>query len=155
MLAALKSLLAELTDGSKAERFDDNDYRLASAALLVHATTIDGSVADSEREKLQAVLMDRFKLDQEAASELIAEAMDAEREAVDLHRFTSLLDRVLDDAGRRRMVEMLWQVVLVDGRVNEFEDNLVWRVADLLHVPSRHRVEIRRQVAAAQADAGE
>ena len=27
---------------------------------------------------------------------------------------------------------MMWEIVLADGRVNEFEDNLMWRAADLL-----------------------
>ena len=53
-------------------------------------------------------------------------------EAVDLYRFTSLLNRSLDEEGRCRIVEMMWQVVYADGDVTEFEDNLIWRAADLL-----------------------
>ena len=42
---------------------------------------------------------------------------------------------------------MMWEIVFVDGRVNEFEDNLMWRAADLLGVSSRDRIALRRQVA--------
>jgi uncharacterized tellurite resistance protein B-like protein len=47
---------------------------------------------------------------------------------------------------------MMWEIIYADGHLNEFEDNLVWRAADLLHVSSRERVEIRRRVAGEQAD---
>jgi len=148
MLESLKSLVADLTGGGKrAERFADNDYRVAAAALLVHAATIDGEMAAVERDKLAAVLKERFDLDDDANAALIDQATAAEHEAVDLYHFTSTLNRVLDDAGRRRVVEMMWQVIYADGRLNEFEDNLVWRAADLLNVSSRDRVEIRQRVA--------
>ena len=110
---------------------------MAAAALLIHAATIDGAMSDIERDRLVGVLRQRFSLDQAAAEELVTEATKAEQQAVDLYRFTSLLDRTLDDAGRQQIVEMLWQIAYADGRVTEFEDNLIWRAADLLHVPVR------------------
>jgi uncharacterized tellurite resistance protein B-like protein len=152
MLDALRTFLNDLAGDKPEARFADNDYRLAAAALLVHVTVIDGATSPAERERLHAILKYRFELDDAATEELIAEATLVEGEAVDLYRFTSLLDRSLDEEGRRRIVEMMWEIIYADGRVNEFEDNLVWRVADLLHVPSRDRLELRRRVAVQQHD---
>jgi len=153
MLASLKALVSEITGGTRPQdRFEENDYRLAAAALLVHALAVDGRVTRAERQRLHALLQSRFDLNAAAADELIAEAILAEGDAVDLYGFTSQLNRSLDEQGRLRIIEMLWQIIYVDGQVNEFEDNLVWRVADLLHVPSRDRIELRRQVAAARGE---
>ncbi len=148
MLDSLKKFVAELTEGGKDPgRFEDSDYRLSAAALLIHAATVDGAIADAEREKLHTVVKQRFKLDNDEADKLLEAAVDAELNAVDLYSFTSLLNRTMDEAGRRRLVEMMWEVVYADGRVSEFEDNLLWRAADLLNVPSRERIELRRQAA--------
>jgi uncharacterized tellurite resistance protein B-like protein len=155
MLTALKNLLSELTGGKHTDRFEENDYRVAAAALLVHAATIDGSMSQAKRERLYAVLKARFTLDDAATAELIKEATAVESEAVDLYHFTSLINRALDEDGRRRVIEMLWQVVYADGRVSEFEDNLVWRAADLLNVSSRDRIALRQRVARQAHDGGE
>ena len=146
MLETLKNFFTEFT-GKHPDRFADNDYRLAAAALLVHAATIDGDMSAAERDKLQTVLKSCFSLDDDATTELIDRATAAEHEAIDLYHFTSTLNSKLNDDGRRRVIEMMWEVIYADGRLNEFEDNLVWRAADLLNVPSRDRVEIRRRVA--------
>ena len=152
MLAALKQFLNDFADGSKPPaRFDDNDHRLAAAALLIHVAAIDGSMSQAERSRLRAVLMQRFRLDDSAADELVHEAAEVERDAVDLYRFTSLINRSLDEDGRCRIVEMMWQVVFADGKVSEFEDNLIWRAADLLHVPREARIGLRRKVAGERA----
>jgi uncharacterized tellurite resistance protein B-like protein len=151
MLAALKQFLNEFTEGEKSPaRFDDNDYRLAAAALLVHTAMIDGGMSDAERNRLHGLIMQRFALDAEAADELIREATEVEQEAVDLYGFTSLINRSVDEEGRCRIVEMMWQVVYADGEVSEFEDNLIWRAADLLGVSRRVRIGLRRQVAGEQ-----
>jgi uncharacterized tellurite resistance protein B-like protein len=148
MLDILKDFLSDLGGGAKTQAlFDENDYRLAAAALLIHVMTIDGSETSAEHETLASLLRDRFGLDDKAATELIEAATEADREAVDLYRFTSLINRSLDEDGRRRIVEMMWQMVFADGKVNEFEDNVVWRAADLLGISSRDRVTLRQQVA--------
>ena len=98
------------------------------------------------------MLKSRFALDDAATDELIDVGTLAENEAVDLYRFTSLINRSLDEQGRLGIVEMMWEVVFADGRVNEFEDNLMWRVADLLGVSSRDRIALRRRVAGEKAE---
>jgi uncharacterized tellurite resistance protein B-like protein len=149
MLELLKEFLGEVGAGTKpAGRFDDNDYRLAAAALLIHISMVDGEISPRERERLETVLKREFNLDDGATAELIEAATAADREAVDLYSFTSLLNRSLDEDGRRRMVEMMWQIVFADGRMSEFEDNIVWRASDLLGISQRDRVELRRSVSA-------
>jgi len=66
---------------------------------------------------------------------------------VDLYHFTSVIMRTVDETGRLRIVEMMWELVYADGNVTEFEDNVVWRAADLLGVSSRDRLDLKHQVA--------
>jgi len=151
MFEAFKSFVADLADGNKPQSgFDDNDYRVAGAALLIHAAAIDGNFSDAERTRLHELLMQRFELDDAAADELIAKATKVEQEAVDVYHFTRLLNGTLDEPGRCRMVEMLWEIAYADGKVSDFEDNLIWRAADLLGVSSRERIALRQHVAAAR-----
>jgi uncharacterized tellurite resistance protein B-like protein len=72
-------------------------------------------------------------------------AVAADREAVDLYHFTHLLMGALDEKGRLRVIEMLWEMAFADGAVGEFEDNMMWRVADLLAVSPRDRITLRQQ----------
>jgi uncharacterized tellurite resistance protein B-like protein len=152
MLKEITAFFAELTGGEKhPSQFGDGDYRLAAGALLVHVATIDGDLTDTEREKLHGLLKERFHLDDAATDELIDAAAAADRDAIDLYHFTSLINRSLDDDGRLRLIEMMWEMAFADGRINEFEDNILWRVADLLNVPQHERIAIRRRVADACA----
>jgi uncharacterized tellurite resistance protein B-like protein len=147
MFDSFRKFISDLADGDKhPSRFEDNDYRLAAAALLVHAAAIDGEMSQSERDKVHAVIKQRFQLDDEAADELVEQATVAEHEAVDLYHFTHLLNRSLDEAGRVRIIEMMWEIVYADGQRDELEDNLLWRAADLLGVSSRERIELRRRI---------
>jgi uncharacterized tellurite resistance protein B-like protein len=147
MFAAFRKFVSGLTAGdSHPTRFAENDYRLAAAALLVHAAAIDGNISDVERNTLHTLIKQRFGLDEATTDELVTEATQAELQAIDLYHFTSLLNRTLDQEGRRRIVEMLWEIVYADRRVTELEDNLLWRAADLLGVSSRERIELRQRV---------
>ena len=149
MLEAFRNFVAEFVDGGKhPSQFAEDDYRLAAVALLVHAATIDGDMSPSERGKLRAVVKQRFNLDNATADELIDKATEAEHESVDLYHFTSLLNRVLDEEGRTRIIEMMWEIVYADGLRDELEDNLLWRAADLLGVSQRQRIELRQRIAA-------
>ncbi len=148
MLEEIKRLFAELNGGGKhTSHFDGNDYRVAAAALLVHVATLDGDLSAAARAKLRDLLKAQFSLTDELTDELIEAAMAADREAVDFYHFTSLLMRILDEQGRLRVVEMLWEIAFVDGSVSEFEDNVMWRVADLLAISPHERIALRQHVA--------
>jgi len=156
MFEAFKNFISEFADGAKhPSQFADDDYRLAAAALLVHAAAIDGDMSDSEGATLRAVLKKNFALDDAATAELIEKATVVERESVDLYHFTHALNRSLNEAGRTRIVEMMWEIVYADGKRDELEDNLVWRAADLLGVSPRERIELRRHISGEDGDDAE
>ena len=155
MLEKVRRLFADLHGGGKhSSHFDADDYRVAAAALLVHVATLDHDLTGPDRQRLGALLMAQFSLTDVLTDELIEAAVAADREAVDFYHFTHLLMRTLDEQGRLRVVEMLWKMAFADGAISEFEDNVMWRVADLLAVSPRDRIALRQQVVGAQSNKG-
>jgi uncharacterized tellurite resistance protein B-like protein len=148
MLNALKSFVRELTLGDSGEKtFAEDDKRLAAAALLFHLIDIDGVIEESESAKLREILRSHYDLSDKETTELIAAAKQRDEEAVDLYGFTSVLKRTTDEEERLGIVEMMWEIVYADGHVHEFEDNTIWRVAELLGVSTRDRMNLRHKVA--------
>lgn len=139
MWQLIKKLLPSDTSSEQA-------LELAMAALLVRASIIDDDLNRAELDRIAAVLTERFQLSADAVSKLIAEAREAEAKAVDLYRFTRVITENLDQEGRKGLIEMLWEVVLADGKVDEYEENLIWRVAELVGVSTRDRVLLRKAV---------
>ncbi len=154
MFKSLIDLISGISGGEKPKSFDDNDYRLSAAALLVRVAVSDDSFDAAERGVLHDALTQRFEVDPADAEALIDAAAAADREAVDLYQFTSMLNRELDDEGKRKLVEVLFLMGYADGKLTEFEDNIVWRASELLHVASQDRVEIRRRIRASIGDRG-
>jgi uncharacterized tellurite resistance protein B-like protein len=150
MLDGLRQFIADVIPPSPNEHrsFDDRGYRLAATALLVHVMSLDGQPSEAEKRKLHSLIESRFGLDPGTAGQLIASATQVEGEAVDLYHFTSVIMRSVDEAGRLRIVEMMWELVYADGQVSEFEDNVIWRAADLLGVSSRDRIDLKHRAAA-------
>jgi uncharacterized tellurite resistance protein B-like protein len=144
MLDAIKSFLNDLTARPEPRAFGPDDHRLAAAALLFHVIAVDGIVSDEEREALAAVLKRQFDLDGKAAGALVSAAEEADREAIDLYSFTSVLKRQADEADRERIVGMMWRLVYADGTLHEFEDNVIWRVAELLGVDPKARIRLKQ-----------
>jgi uncharacterized tellurite resistance protein B-like protein len=156
MLNALKSFVRELTFGDSGKKtFAEDDKRLAAAALLFHLVDIDGVIEESESSKLREILQKHYELSDKETSELITAARQRDEEAVDLYGFTSVLKRTTDEAERLAIVEMMWEIVYADGHVHEFEDNTIWRVAELLGVSTRDRMTLRHKVAKTAPEEGE
>lgn len=132
--------------GEGREVYAGSDPRLSVAAILVHIVAVDGVVKEAEKRRLRDCLKGHYKLSDSETEALIEEATQRDEQAVDLYSFTSVLKRELDDEGRREVVELMWEMVFADGDVNEFEDNVVWRVAELIGVSTRERMVIRKRI---------
>ncbi|KQT52667.1 hypothetical protein ASG43_19610 [Aureimonas sp. Leaf454] len=142
----LRSIGVEDAFGATAPATAD-DPRVAAAALLFHVGEADGAITAAELDRLKTALAEEFGLGDAEAERIAAAGRDADHEAVDLYRFTSVLKSRLDEAARIRFVEILWDVTYADGTVHELEDNTIWRVADLLGVSTRDRMLGKHQAA--------
>ncbi len=127
---------------------DSNDPRVAAAALLFCVMDADGTRLDVEKEALSRELADYFGDEGQALQEVLTAGEEAEGGAVDLYQFTSVLLRDLDEPRRLDFVEAVWEVVYSDNELHELEDNMVWRMCELLGVSTRDRVLLKKKVAA-------
>lgn len=152
MLSKFRSFLERTTQEDQVSVLNDDELQLATAALLIRASVIDGNLDDIELDKLKRLLRDRFELSETDVGDLLARGKQTETDAIDLYSFTKVIKDQLDIDGRRRVVEMLWEVAFADGTLDDFESNLIWRVSELIGVSTRERVELRKTVAARHED---
>ena len=152
MIKTLGQVLDNLMSDDSAKEDADpiGDTRLAAAALLVHASTIDGYVEETESERLQAVLKQRYGLSDEQLHELVVAAERSERDAVDIYSFTSKLKKALSEEERLEIIEMMWEIAFADGEVHGYEENLIWRTAELMGISARERIRARKKVESQQ-----
>ena len=148
MWEKLTSIFQTSGDVEAAGAPDEAALRLATAALLVHASLVDGEEDAQETERLFDLVKTRFELSDEQTGDLIARGRAHDAEAVDLYSYTRVLTEHLDPQGRADIVEMLWEIVLSDEVIDDYEAHLVWRVAELLRISTRERVVLRKRVAA-------
>ncbi len=149
VLQAINDWIHKISKAGEVEDdFSGSDPRLSVAAILVHIIAVDGVVTEDEKTRLRQVLKQRYDLDDFCTEKLITEATQKEDDAVDLYGFTSVLKRELDHDQRLEVVALMWEMVYADGELSEFEDNVVWRVAELIGVSARDRVTIRQRVEA-------
>ncbi len=147
MLEVLRDFVRRLGVAEEERHVGADDTRLALAALLVRCMAIDGTVSEAERQTLRDLLLRNYTLSDTDLDTLIEDATRAEHEAVDIYRFTSVLKRQMSEEERVRVIEHLWEIVYADGKTHEFEENLVWRVAELMGVHRRDRIAKKRAVA--------
>lgn len=138
MLASIKrffdiNLTAAVQARSAAEQ--ERAYRLATAALLIEMTRADYEVKKVERDAVTRAVQRAFGLNVEETAELVALAEREADEATSLYEFTRLINDNFAPEQKEHIIELLWQVALADGEIDKYEDYLVRKVADLIHVP--------------------
>ena len=157
MLDRILTFLRELPGADQAQPVDPaDDVRLAVVALLFHVINADGMQGEDEMARLRSIVAETYGLGGRKLDDVVRRAEEADREAVDLYSFTSVLNRRLDHEAKLRLIGLMWEVVFADGEMHELEDNVVWRVAELIGVEGEQRIAMRRrariQAGSPQAD---
>jgi uncharacterized tellurite resistance protein B-like protein len=129
---------------------DELEYQLqlACAALMIEVLYADYSVEQDELDTLRGVLQDHFDLDKDEAESLIELAEEERADATDYYQFTSLINEYHTQKQKRELITRLWQMVYADRSVHKFEEHLVRRLADLLHVPHSAYIQSKHEAAA-------
>lgn len=144
MFSAIRSFFDRNILGGVDERDDaarEHAMSLATAALLVEMTRADYEVQESERAAVLGAIQKAFKLNEGETHELIRLAEEEVKNSTSLYEFTGLINRHFTAAQKAQVVELLWEVAYADERLDKYEDYLVRKIADLIHVS--HSVFIR------------
>ena len=144
-----KILLKFLTLSVEETSLEDIEHalRVATAVLLVEIARADFVVEAAESARLRELLRRQFALTDSELDELLQEAeADADR-LVSIQHTTRLMNENYDHAMKRRVIEMMWQLIYADGEKSHYEEHLIRQVADLLYlsqaefIQARHRAE--------------
>ena len=136
MLKKIKNFFDErLIPGAVSGDLDtEHVLRLAIGALLLEMTHMDGEVWPEQRAAVEAAVLDQFDLEEEEAKGLL-ELAEAERfESTDYFQFTSLINDAYTQDEKISLIELLWQIAYANESLHKYEEHMVRKIADLLHV---------------------
>jgi uncharacterized tellurite resistance protein B-like protein len=154
MIGWLKNFLATESGPTSHAAVHAGDRVMAAAALMVEVAARDGEFSAGERATIEQLLQKHFSLDRSAAKTMVDEVVSLHDNASDVFRFTSALNKRFSPEERLQIVELLWQVVYVDGEAHHYETSLMRRLAGLLYLEDAD-VGAARKRALAQRSSGD
>jgi uncharacterized tellurite resistance protein B-like protein len=149
MLQTLKDLFDSLAPPAAVDDTSSVEHalQLATAVMLVEVMRADATFQASERAAVLAALRDKFSLADDEAQRLAELAEATAQRSTDFYAFTSRINERFDMPAKLRMIEHMWRVAHADGHLSAHERHVMWRIADLLHVPqgAYHHARLRAQ----------
>jgi uncharacterized tellurite resistance protein B-like protein len=136
MLDIVKRFFGETAPaGTKTEDRDtEHDVRVAACALFVEMARIDEEFTKTEMETILAIVQERYGLSREHADALVAEADRELDKSVDLWQFARLINENYSADEKIEIIEILWRMVFVDGKMDRYEHYLMNKLKNLLRL---------------------
>lgn len=123
------------TEVSKgANQNTEHDIRVATCALFVEIARIDEKFTDAEMETILSILKEKYGLSQDHADALMAEAEKELEKSVDLWQFAKLINENYSNEEKIEIIETLWRIVYVDGKMDRYEHYLMNKLQNLLRL---------------------
>ena len=124
----------------------DDEYKVACTALLCEAASMDGVFDDNEKKLILVLIQKQFNVDENEANKIYIEGKDLAENSAQLYGFTRIIKESWDNRKRISLLEMLWELAYVDGKLDASEDMLIRRIAGLIHVEDRDRIEAKQRI---------
>ena len=131
MLSLLKNILN--SQNSQEDNNNNKDLELL-CGLMIEAAYTDGNIDLNELNKIKLSLINIFSEDPKEVSLVLEKAEQNKNNSKSLHYYTSFINKNFDDKKKILLIEVLWEIVLSDGEVHDFESNLIRRLAGLLYI---------------------
>ena len=129
------NLLKNILNNQKSAKDADKNKNLELlCGLMIEAAYTDGQIDSNELNKIKSSLINVFTEDVKEVDLAIEEAIKNKNNSKSLHYYTSFINKKFDDDKKLNLIEVLWEIVLSDGEVHDFESNLIRRLAGLLYI---------------------
>ena len=104
------------------------------SGLMIEAANTDGAITQDELNKISVSLINIFKEDPKAVEESLTKAFKNKDNSKSLYFYTSKLNKSYSDEKKIKLIEVLWEIILSDKEIHDFETNLIRRLAGLLYI---------------------
>ena len=121
------------------EKISDNSFEFNEnlhllCGLMIEAANIDGTVDQKELNKISKVLIEVFHEDSKEVEMELTKCLEELDQHKSLHYFTSKINKLYDEEKKIKLIEILWEIILEDGTIHDFESNLIRRLSGLLYI---------------------
>ena len=130
MFNSLKSLFNKSPDIIDSE----NTYLSILCGLMMEAANIDGKIDRKEINYISKILIDTFKEDPKNVDIELTKCLNEINQNKSLHYFTSKINKSFDEEKKLLLLETLWEIILEDGKIHDYESNLIRRLSGLLYI---------------------
>jgi uncharacterized tellurite resistance protein B-like protein len=144
MLDAIRSFVARRITPAQEGPASLPGVQVAACALLLELAHADGEFSDAERAHIEGAVGRHFALDDATTRELLALAAAERARSVDHFQFTRLIADQYDLGQKLVLAEVMWGVILADGKIAEHEAYLVRKLANLLNLEPGYLAQARR-----------
>ena len=104
------------------------------SGLMIEAANTDGEVTQEELNKISHSLVNVFKEDPQAVEVSLTKAFENKDNSKSLYYYTSNLNKSYSNENKIKLIEVLWEIILADNEIHDFETNLIRRLAGLLYI---------------------
>ena len=111
------------------------DLQSACCSLLMEVVRLDSANAEQKREAVSRAMRQQFGIPDEQLVPMIENIGRPENRLTSYYRPAALINKRFGLARKAQFVEQLWRVAVIDGKIDMYEDHLVRKFSDLLHVP--------------------
>jgi len=130
----LKSLRNLFSNNINQDKDDNNKDIDILAGLMIEAANTDGNISNDEINKISFSLINVFREDPKEVKAALSRALDDKDNSHSLHFYTSKLNKSFSHEKKLLLIEVLWEVILADNEIHDFESNLLRRLAGLLYI---------------------
>ena len=131
MIKLLKDILSNNT--SEEDKKDTDNLELLSG-LMIEAAYTDGQIDEIETNRIKLSLINVFEEDPKEVDSILQDALKNKNNSKSLHHYTSLINKNFSNEKKLLLIESLWEIVLSDGEIHDYESNLIRRLAGLLYI---------------------
>ena len=148
MIDMIKQFFCKATEDTSntIEQKGDHDIQVATCGLFVEMARIDGKFTQAEMESVLGIIKEKYGLSQEYADALIAEAEKELEQSVDLWQFARLINANYSIEEKIEIIETLWQIVYVDGKMDKYEHYLMNKLNNLLRLSHDQLIDAKLRV---------
>ncbi|RBP30084.1 putative tellurite resistance protein B-like protein [Marinobacter pelagius] len=143
MIERLKKLFA--VPESEPVKPDAHQLAVAATALMVQLSRVDNDEDERELKTIVDCAVKSHQVTREEAEEILQDALAHAEDATSLYEFTGQINDHLDQEQKQALLESIWHVALADGRIDKYEEHLIRRMADLLHLNHREYMQARHR----------
>ncbi len=144
-MKSVLNIIFKKEDISSINELELSEKNILIGSILAECAKVDGNLSLEELNRIRYILKNKLKIEDKDVISIFDKSIENANKSIEIYSLTKEIREKFDKDEILKIFEYMWEIILIDGKIDDFESALMRNFVGLFHITGKESSEAKNK----------